>query len=118
MPKLTPRMIREAVGCHEPVRWALKPNEHVHISHQTGAQLMALPFHTMELTNMFKQPRPAQNMYRQVPVFQASRCQGKGMAQARKPRKAKVEKTGLGMGPGAEDILKEGASEEKVVEGG
>jgi hypothetical protein len=71
----------------------------------------------MELTNMLRQPRPAQNMYRQVPVFQASRCQGKGMAQARKPRKAKVEKTGLGMGPGAVDILKKGVEEVKVVKG-
>ena len=38
-------------------------------------------------------------------MFQASRCHGKGIEQARKPRKAKVEKTGLGMGPGYEDIL-------------
>ena len=51
----------------------------------------AFAFQTIELMNMFRHPSPHQNMYRQVPVFQASRCHGKGIAQARNPRKAKVE---------------------------
>ena len=33
-------------------------NINVQISHQTGAQLMALPFQTTELTNWTRQARP------------------------------------------------------------
>lgn len=43
----------------------------LHISHQTGAELIALPFHTTELMKKFKQPSPDQNMNRIAPVFQA-----------------------------------------------
>lgn len=30
-----------------------------------------VPFHTIELIKTFKQPRPAQAMYKMVPTFQA-----------------------------------------------
>ena len=73
------------------------------ISHQIGAQLIAFPFQMMVLTNWFKQPKPTQTMYMQAPVFQASRCQGKGMTQARNPRKEKVVKTHCGIGPGNDE---------------
>jgi hypothetical protein len=76
---------------------------YLQISHHTGAQLIAFPFQIMELMKKFKQPRPVQNMYRQVPVFHASKCQGNGMAQSTKPMKANAEKTSLG---GACDISK------------
>jgi hypothetical protein len=119
MAKWVPKMIREAIDDHESIEWALREKmKDVQISHHTGAQLIAFPFHTMELTNMFRQPRPVQNMYRHVPVFQASRCQGKGTTQARKPRNANVEKTGLGIGPGAEDISKITAPKKLGKEGG
>ena len=43
------------------------------ISHHTGAQLTVFPFHTIELMNKFRHPRPVHAMKRQVPVFQAKR---------------------------------------------
>jgi len=61
------------------------------ISHQVGAQLMALPFHTIELMKRLRQEILVQAIYRHVPVFHASRCQGKGILTSTKPRKAKME---------------------------
>ena len=118
MAKWVPRMIREASDDHESIERALRVEKDAQISHHTGAQLIAFPFHTMELMNTFRQPRPVQNMYRHVPVFQASRCQGKGTTQATKPRNANVEKTGLGIGPGAEDISRITAPKKVGKEGG
>jgi hypothetical protein len=39
-----------------------KYREDLQISHQTGAQLNALPFQTIELMNRFRHPSPHQNM--------------------------------------------------------
>jgi len=63
------------------------------MSHHTGAQLIALLFQTTELMKALRQPKLAQAMYRQVPVFQASRCHGNGMLTRTKPVKANIEKT-------------------------
>ena len=49
-----------------------KKTDNSQISHQTGAQLIALPFQIMELIKKLRQPNPVHIMYRQVPVFQAN----------------------------------------------
>jgi hypothetical protein len=41
------------------------------MSHQTGATFDVVLFQTTELMNAFKQPRPAQAMYKEVPALQA-----------------------------------------------
>lgn len=45
--------------------------EYEQMSHHTGAKFCTEEFQTTELINKFKQPRPAQAMYREVPTFQA-----------------------------------------------
>ena len=50
-----------------------------------------MPFQTIELMNRVKHVTPVHAMYRHVPVFQASRCHGKGMETRRNPMKANVE---------------------------
>jgi len=61
------------------------------MSHQTGATFFTELFQITELIKKFKQPRPAQTMYKEVPTFQASRCQYNGMAQSRKPMNENAE---------------------------
>jgi len=41
------------------------------MSHQTGATFFTELFQITELIKKFKQPRPAQTMYKEVPTFQA-----------------------------------------------
>jgi hypothetical protein len=45
---------------------------HSQISHHTGAVFRTLSFQMTELMKALRQPTPAQNMYRQVPVFHAA----------------------------------------------
>ncbi len=41
------------------------------MSQYTGALIIMFLFHTTELMNSIRHPRPVQPMYKQVPVFQA-----------------------------------------------
>jgi hypothetical protein len=92
------------------------------MSHQTGAIFAAVFFQATELIKAFKQARPAQTIYKDVPTFHAgrasttstvnftvnqdkwaalpSKCQYSGMAQNKKPMKENVENiaTGYAMG--------------------
>jgi len=63
------------------------------MSHHTGAQFVVLPFHTIELINVIRQLVAAHIMKRQVPVFQARRCQRKGRQRSTKAIKENIEKT-------------------------
>jgi hypothetical protein len=95
-----------------------------HMSHQTGAEFTTEWLQATELINAFKQARPAQNIYKEVPTFHArrkqrrggkckhgqlifmvnrekgqalpSKCQYNGMTQNKKPRKENVENSALG----------------------
>ena len=54
-----------------------KDDVYGHMSHQTGATFNTVLFQTTELMKAFKQPRPTQAMYKEVPTFQANQdeCQ-------------------------------------------
>jgi len=67
----------------------------VPISHHTGAQLIAFPFHTIESTNETRQASAVQIMYMHVPTFQASRCQYRGVTARKNPIPEKTENTVL-----------------------
>jgi len=61
-------MQREAAG----IATLLPIMNFVEISHQTGAQFIALSRQTIELINWLRQERPDQIMKRHVPVFHAA----------------------------------------------
>lgn len=48
------------------------------MSHQTGATFSIEWFQTIELMKRFRQPRPAQAMYKQVPTFHAGAKRKRG----------------------------------------
>ena len=111
------------------------------MSHQTGATFATEWFQTTELMKAFKQPRPAQSIYKEVPTFdtggkeeaaRASRvnlwktertarverrlpfkCQYRGMAQNKKPKKENVENSAFG-GAMREEALR--AEEQRTEE--
>ena len=60
------------------------------ISHQTGAQLIALSFQTIEFTNQHSEAAAVQIMNEHVPTFHAWRCQGSGIKTRTKEKKKKI----------------------------
>ena len=60
------------------------------ISHQTGAQLIALSFQTIEFMNQLSEATAVQIMNEHVPTFHAWRCQGRGIKTRMKEKKKKI----------------------------
>ena len=88
-----PTIILEAIIELEDAK-QMKPLQHVQISHQIGAQSMALLRQTIELMNRFKHPTAVHIIKRQVPEFHAWKCQGRGIKTRTNAMKAKIENAG------------------------
>lgn len=64
------------------------------MSHQTGAQSIALLCQMMELIPRLRQAKAVQNIKRQVPEFHACKCHGKGMRARTNPSRDRMGKAG------------------------
>lgn len=63
------------------------------MSHHTGAQFTTLPFQMIELMKKLREAKAVHIVKRHVPVFHASRCQGKGTKAKTTVMKENAEKT-------------------------
>ena len=70
-----------------------------HMSHQTGATFAIVLFQTTELMNEFKQARPAQAMYKQVPTLRAEAKRKRGRQPRAQSMHGTSKKAGVGTRP-------------------
>ena len=71
IPTLPPMRYRDA-GSRLVTTNRNKKDGDVPISHHTGAQLVTLSFHTMELIERMRHPKHVQIIYMHTPVFHAT----------------------------------------------
>lgn len=83
---------KNQVECEQLIHFVRSENlgkgyANIPISHHTGAQLMALPFHTMESTKNTRQANAVQIKYMLVPTcaFHDCRCHHSGTTERKKP---------------------------------
>jgi len=69
----------------------------LHISHHTGALLMALSFHTKRLIKLFKFPTLSQKTSARIDIFLALQCEGTGRSARMTETRAKIGRVTSGM---------------------